>query len=106
LGLSELLIDSYADYVVIAVWRLMQIVAICGVVGAVQVGMTREDAFRAADRQSKWVWLGLLLGSAFVSSIGLAYMAFMAIIGVVIIGIYWFDVRPQIKDILSGNYQW
>ncbi len=33
-------------------------------------------------------------------------MAFMAIIGVVIIGIYWFDVRPQIKDILSGNYQW
>ena len=49
--------------------------------------------------------MGLLLGSAFVSSIGLAYMAFMAIIGVVIIGIYWFDVRPQIKDILSGNYQ-
>ena len=88
----------YANYVTLAVWGLMQIVAICGVVGAVQVGMTREDAFRAADRQSKWVWLGLLLGSAFVS--------FMAIIGVVIIGIYWFDVRPQIKDILSGNYQW
>ena len=100
------MIDSYADYVVIAVWRLMQIVAICGVVGAVQVGMTREDAFRAADRQSKWVWLGLLLGSAFVSSMGLAYLSFMSIIGVVIIGIYWFDVRPQIKDILSGNYQW
>ena len=92
----------YANYVTLAVWGLMQIVAICGVVGAVQVGMTREDAFRAADRQSKW----LLLGSAFVSSMGLAYLSFMAIIGVVIIGIYWFDVRPQIKDILSGNYQW
>ena len=96
----------YANYVTLAVWGLMQIVAICGVVGAVQVGMTREDAFRAADRQSKWAWLGLLLGSAFVSSMGLTYLSFMAIIGVVIIGIYWFDVRPQIKDILSGNYQW
>ena len=84
----------YANYVTLAVWGLMQIVAICGVVGAVQVG------------QSKWAWLGLLLGSAFVSSMGLAYLSFMAIIGVVIIGIYWFDVRPQIKDILSGNYQW
>ena len=79
----------YANYVTLAVWGLMQIVAIC-----------------AADRQSKWAWLGLLLGSAFVSSMGLAYLSFMAIIGVVIIGIYWFDVRPQIKDILSGNYQW
>ena len=32
-------------------------------------------------------------------------MQIVAICGV-IIGIYWFDVRPQIKDILSGNYQW
>nr|WP_236684335.1 DUF2516 family protein [Corynebacterium epidermidicanis] len=78
-------------------------IALAGIVGAVLAGMTREDAFTAADRQPKMVWVGILVAAALVV---LLRFPFLSWIGIVAIGVYWFDVRPQIKDILSGNYGW
>ncbi|CAB0488548.1 DUF2516 family protein [Corynebacterium diphtheriae] len=78
-------------------------IAVCGVVGAVLVAATRADAFEAADRQNKWVWTALLGGSALALFSGFPFLSW---IGIVIIGLYWFDVRPQITNILNGNYGW
>ncbi|AZA14516.1 DUF2516 family protein [Corynebacterium choanae] len=75
-------------------------ITLAGIVGATQIAFTRDDAFTAADRKPKWQWFAMVALStlAVVSQIWL-----LSIVGVVIIGIYYFDVRPQIKDLLSGN---
>lgn len=76
-------------------------IAVAGVIGAIMAVTTREDAFTAADRYPKFAWVGMLLAS---SAAIVTYMPFLSWVGVVLVGVYWFDVRPQIKDILSGNY--
>ncbi|GAB3944618.1 DUF2516 family protein [Corynebacterium tapiri] len=82
---------------------LFLLVAVAGLVGAVLAAMTREDAFPAGDRQGKWVWVGLLVLSALVVA---THFPFLSWAGMVVIGVYFFDVRPQLKDIISGNYGW
>ncbi len=91
------------NYLYLAVYMLT---GIAGLVGAVLVLTTREDAFAAADRQPKGVWAGLLAVSAAVLLLPLPGLTFLTWVGAVVIGIYWFDVRPQIKNILNGNYGW
>ena len=89
-------------------------VSLFALIGAVLAAMTREDAFRAGDRQNKWVWVGLLFGSGvlmnlplpFVSWIGAIITAFVSWIGAIITGLYWFDVRPQLKAIINGDYSY
>ena len=82
---------------------IFQILTLTAIVGAVLAASTREDAFRAGDRQGKWVWVGLLAGSAVAMATG---MLFLSWIGTVITGVYWFDVRPQLKAIINGDYSY
>ncbi|MCZ9307816.1 DUF2516 family protein [Corynebacterium sp. c8Ua_181] len=82
---------------------VFQILTLTAIVGAVLAAATREDAFRAGDRQGKWVWVGLLAGSAVAMATG---MQFLSWIGAVITGVYWFDVRPQLKAIINGDYSY
>lgn len=82
---------------------VFQILTLTAIVGAVLAAATREDAFRAGDRQGKWVWVGLLAGSAVAMATG---MTFLSWIGAVITGVYWFDVRPQLKAIINGDYSY
>ena len=82
---------------------IFQILTLTAIVGAVLAAITREDAFRAGDRQGKWVWVGLLAGSAVAMATG---MLFLSWIGTVITGVYWFDVRPQLKAIINGDYSY
>ncbi|KQB87278.1 DUF2516 family protein [Corynebacterium lowii] len=79
------------------------VAGICGVVGAVFVASTRSDAFPAADRQSKWTWFALLMGSAVVCVFVGGAVPLISIAGVVIIGLYWWDLRPQLNDLLGGT---
>lgn len=85
-------------------------VGVAALVGLIFVATTRPDAFTAADRKSKGVWAAILGGSAFfliVPGLGWMMMGIPIIAGAVLTGIYWLDVRPQIKDILSnaqGNW--
>ncbi|AKK10248.1 DUF2516 family protein [Corynebacterium uterequi] len=78
-------------------------IAAAGVIGAALAATTRPDAFEAADRMAKFRWVAILLGSAFVT---VTQFPFLSWIGMVAIGVYWFDVRPQLRDIVSGNYDW
>ena len=82
---------------------VFQILTLTAIVGAVLAAATREDAFRAGDRQGKWVLVGLLAGSAVAMATG---MQFLSWIGAVITGVYWFDVRPQLKAIINGDYSY
>lgn len=79
------------------------LIALAGVIGAIQVATTREDAFEAAGRQQKWLWCVFLVASAFGI---ISHVMMLDWIGIVVIGVYFFDVRPQIKDIVTGNYRW
>ena len=90
------IIASIPQYIFMAV-------SLFALIGAVLAAMTREDAFRAGDRQNKWVWVGLLVGSALVMNLPLPFVSW---IGAIITGIYWFDVRPQLKAIINGDYSY
>ncbi len=90
------IIASIPHYIFIAV-------SLFALIGAVLAAMTREDAFRAGDRQNKWVWVGLLFGSAVVMNLPLPFVSW---IGAIITGVYWFDVRPQLKAIINGDYSY
>ena len=82
---------------------LFQVLALTAIIGAILAATTREDAFRAGDRKDKWVWVGLLAGSTVAMATG---MPFLSWIGAVITGVYWFDVRPQLKAIINGDYSY
>ncbi|HCT9181212.1 DUF2516 family protein [Corynebacterium aurimucosum] len=90
------IIASIPQYIFMAV-------SLFALIGAVLAAMTREDAFRAGDRQNKWVWVGLLVGSALVMNLPLPFVSW---IGAIITGVYWFDVRPQLKAIINGDYSY
>lgn len=82
---------------------LYGVIALCGLAGIILAALTREDAFSAAGRQSKWVWVGLLVFSTFMVA---TLAPFLSWIGIVLIGLYWWDVRPQLRDILRGEAGW
>ncbi len=94
------LLDDVFSLVIRGIYLL---IAIAGFVGAAMVATTREDAFDVADRQSKLIWVALLAVSGFALLLGLPFLTW---IGMVIVGLYWWDVRPQIKSILDGNAGW
>ncbi|MCF4005798.1 DUF2516 family protein [Corynebacterium uropygiale] len=83
------------------------LVAVAGVVGGVLALMTREDAFPAGDRMPKLAWVAMLFGSAVVIVLDVLSRGSIPIlpwIGIVIIGVYWFDVRPQLRSLIDGTY--
>ncbi|WP_257159228.1 DUF2516 family protein [Corynebacterium cystitidis] len=80
---------------------LFAIVGISAVVGAFMVANTRPDAFDAANRQSKTMWILILAGSAFSCLLSLPFLAW---IGAIATGVYYFDVRPHIQRILRGDF--
>lgn len=80
---------------------LFRVLALAALAGAVLAAITREDAFRAGDRMSKWSWVALLAGSAVALGIGLPFIAWA---GAVVTGVYWFDVRPHLREIQNGSY--
>ncbi|MEU6084593.1 DUF2516 family protein [Streptomyces sp. NPDC047108] len=60
----------------------------------------REDAFRAADKQTKPFWL-IILGLAVV--VNLFAFFFLVVIGLIAAIVYIVDVRPAIKSLSGGG---
>ena len=84
---------------------LPMLLAIAAIAGLVMVLTTRADAFDAADRKSKGVWAAMLGGSAMFLAfpwLGWMMLGIPIIAALVITGIYWLDVRPQIRGILEN----
>ena len=83
--------------------NLFRALAIAAIVGLIIVVMTREDAFPAGDRQPKMIWAAILGGSAFAMLLPLPILSW---VGAVATGVYWFDVRPQLRSIINGEYNY
>ena len=83
--------------------NLFRVLAIAAIVGLIMVVMTREDAFPAGDRQPKMIWAAILGGSAFAMILPLPILSW---VGAVATGVYWFDVRPQLRSIINGEYNY
>ncbi|MFE6775935.1 DUF2516 family protein [Streptomyces sp. NPDC057702] len=62
----------------------------------------REDAYRAADKQSKPFWL-ILLGIATASNLFLPVISFIPIIGLIATIVYMVDVRPALRQVSGGR---
>lgn len=88
------------------IWAIFAIIGICGFVGAFLAATTREDAFEVADRQKKMVWVAILIVSGFVLTVLGPSIPILPWVAIIMIGLYWFDVRPQIKSILEGAGGW
>ncbi|EEI16189.1 DUF2516 family protein [Corynebacterium lipophiloflavum] len=82
---------------------LFMLVGAAGIVGALLAATTREDAFEAGGRQSKWAWVAIVGGAALVC---LLRFPFISWFGAVAIGVYFFDVRPHLNNIIRGNHGW
>ena len=94
------LLITATDWIVQGIYL---VIALFGFIGAFMVATTREDAFEVAGRQSKLIWTALLGVSGFALLLGLPFLTW---VGMVIVGLYWWDVRPQFQNILSGNGGW
>ena len=83
------------------------VLALCvaglGAFGAITASTTRPDAFMVIDRQ-KQNWILLCAGAAVAGLLSAASpnLLILWVIGAVIVGIYWQDVRPAIRDVLDN----
>ncbi|WP_328838399.1 DUF2516 family protein [Streptomyces europaeiscabiei] len=70
--------------------------------GLFDAAFRREDAFRAADKQTKVFWL-VILGIALIVSYLFSILSFLPIIGVIASIVYVVDVRPAVKQVSGGG---
>ncbi|UUU37127.1 DUF2516 family protein [Streptomyces sp. CA-210063] len=70
--------------------------------GLFDAAFRREDAFRAADKQTKVFWL-IILGIALVVSYLFHLLSFLPIIGAIASIVYIVDVRPAVKQVSGGG---
>ena len=94
------------------IWSISRVLEISGgVLGAfvvIDAITRRSDAFVAADRQTKTVWLAITAVSAMLlvlSALGLFLHALDLLwdAGIVASLVYLVDVRPKLKDVQRGT---
>lgn len=68
----------------------------------VDSAVRREDAYRAADKQTKPFWL-IILGVAAAVNLFLPLLSFLPIIGLIATIVYVVDVRPALKQVTGGR---
>ena len=64
----------------------------------VDAAIHREDAYRAADKNTKGFWL-IILGIAAAVMKLFSLLSFLPIIGLVAVIVYMVDVRPALRDV-------
>ncbi len=100
----------------IAFWVILWVTRILGLVGAVAGAFAlidavtrRSDAFVAADRQTKTVWLAITAVSALLlllAALPNAFIAAMSLLwdaAIVASVVYLVDVRPKLRDVQRGT---
>ncbi|TJZ52775.1 DUF2516 family protein [Streptomyces piniterrae] len=68
----------------------------------VDAAVRREDAYRAADKQTKGMWLiFLVLATALLFL--MPFDMFLPIIGIIAVIVYTVDVRPALRQVSGGG---
>ncbi|MFT4042132.1 MAG: DUF2516 family protein [Gordonia sp. (in: high G+C Gram-positive bacteria)] len=84
-------------------WALTVIAGVASIVCLVHAAVQRPDAFTAVDRQSKTIWVSILVAATlfiwFFQAPGMFY-----IIGVVAMLVYLVDVRPRVDSIQGKRW--
>lgn len=68
----------------------------------IDAAFRREDAYRAADKNTKAFWL-IILGIAAVVMKLFSIMSFLPVIGLIAVIVYMVDVRPALRSIGGGS---
>ncbi|WP_326592632.1 DUF2516 family protein [Streptomyces brevispora] len=74
---------------------------VLAVVALIMAAVAREDAYRAADKQTKTFWL-IILGITVVVNLWVPII-FVQIAGLVATIVFFVDVRPALKAITGGG---
>ncbi|GAA2789170.1 DUF2516 family protein [Streptomyces showdoensis] len=83
-------------------WLVVGLVFLGFAVAAlVFAAMAREDAYRAAEKQTKKFWL-ILLGINLVLNL-LLPMLFLQIAGLIAAIVFMVDVRPALREVSGGG---
>ncbi|MGP4046353.1 DUF2516 family protein [Streptomyces sp. 2A115] len=72
-----------------------------GVVALVMAGLARDDAYRAANKQSKMFWL-IILGVTVAVNL-LVPIIFLQIAGLIATIVFFVDVRPALREVSGGG---
>ncbi|MFG3588165.1 DUF2516 family protein [Streptomyces sp. NPDC047990] len=76
-------------------------ILVLAVVALGMAAIAREDAYRAADKQSKMFWL-IILGVTVAVNL-LVPMIFLQIAGLVATIVFFVDVRPALRQVSGGG---
>ncbi|MFR9675921.1 DUF2516 family protein [Streptomyces sp. TR06-5] len=83
---------------------IMLVVLCLAVFAFIDAALRREDAYRAASKQSKGFWL-IILGLAVAVNLpffGVSILI-LQIIGLIASIVYLVDVRPALKSVMGGG---
>ncbi|MGX2995556.1 DUF2516 family protein [Streptomyces sp. JNUCC 64] len=82
-------------------WLLYTAMLIMAVVALVMAAVARDDAYRAAEKQSKAFWM-IILGIAVAVNL-LIPMLFLQIAGLIATIVFFVDVRPALRAVSGGG---
>ena len=83
-------------------WLLNMALTVFSAFALFDAAVRREDAYRAADKQTKPFWL-IILGIAFIVNLIFNILSFLPIIGLIATIVYMVDVRPAIRALPGGG---
>ncbi|GEC07861.1 membrane protein [Streptomyces spinoverrucosus] len=83
-------------------WLLSMALILFSGFALIDAATRREDAYRAADKQTKPFWL-IILGLAFVVNLIFNILSFLPIIGLIATIVYMVDVRPALRGLPGGG---
>ncbi|KUM72507.1 hypothetical protein AQI70_23460 [Streptomyces curacoi] len=93
-----MLMQGFAGFM----WLLSMALILFSGFALIDAATRREDAYRAADKQTKPFWM-IILGLAFVVNLIFNILSFLPIIGLIATIVYMVDVRPAIKGLPGGG---
>lgn len=82
-------------------WLISLVVLGMAVFALIDAAMRREDAYRAASKQTKPFWV-IILGVTVAVNVFLGII-FLQIIGLIATIVYIVDVRPAVKEVTGGG---
>ncbi|MEU4094408.1 DUF2516 family protein [Streptomyces sp. NPDC026673] len=89
-----MLVTGFLGVLGLVSWALF----LLAVFAFVNAAIHREDAYRAADKNTKAFWLIILGISAVVMKI-FSILSFLPVIGLIAVIVYMVDVRPKLREV-------